>query len=86
MKKITRIIIIGWSIIFLLGLCWSMMAGLENVSRHGSNSDAAAIGTMAGMLVLLIFWSIIWGVVAVPALVINLLSKDGKTQSPSHSS
>ena len=74
MKTVTKVIIIGWSLATFVGLVCTTCSGLSGVGDI-SNSPGAGLGVILGLLLLLVFWGFAWGIIAVPALVVNVISK-----------
>ena len=74
MKAITKYVVIGWSGLMLLALLYSACSGLSGMTQY-TRTDAGTVGVVLGLMIVIIFWGLIWAVIAVPMTVIHFLVK-----------
>jgi ribosomal protein L32 len=72
MKNISKWVLILWSILCFIGICWGIMsvAGLSSSTANEYESAGQAIGLGCGMGI----WFVIWIALAGPALAIYVVS------------
>ena len=77
LAKVAKGIAIAWSAFCLFGVTTGLFSAARNMEpSHGEHSDAVSTGAILGIAVGMVIWLIFWAVIAVPALVVWLLSRN----------